>query len=108
MRMGELSDRFYFALQRPKIEHFFAAQNQIMTQVIGSFRLESIRFETQTSALIDMAAISGRHHLLVSRRRPVAGVAFSGKFWSMQHDRTESHLASSSLTAKAKRKKTRS
>jgi hypothetical protein len=30
----------------------FAAQMQIMTQVIGSFRVESIRFATQTSALI--------------------------------------------------------
>jgi hypothetical protein len=48
--MNELSGCFYLALQRPKIGHVFAVQ--IMTQVIGSFRRESIRFETQTSALM--------------------------------------------------------
>jgi hypothetical protein len=36
----------------------------------------------------DMAAISDRRHLFVTRCRPMASVAFSGKFWSMQDDRT--------------------
>jgi hypothetical protein len=38
----------------------------------------------------DMAAISDRHHHLVTQRGPIASVAFSGKFWSMQHDCTGS------------------
>jgi hypothetical protein len=33
-----------------------------------------------------MAAISDRHHHLVTRLGTVARVAFRGKFWSMQND----------------------
>jgi hypothetical protein len=62
-----------------------------------------------------MAALSDRHHHLVTRREPMAGVAFSGKFWSMQHDCTERPFGLPWATfrfnpkmAKAKRKKTRS
>jgi len=62
-----------------------------------------------------MAALSDRHHHLVTRREPMAGVAFSGKFWSMQHDCMERPFGSSvgclrfnPKMAKAKRKKTRS
>jgi hypothetical protein len=61
----------------------FCSANADQTQVIGSFRRESIRFTTQPSAviagLIWQQYPTGAHHLM-TRRRPTAGVAFSGKF----------------------------
>jgi hypothetical protein len=45
-----------------------------------------------------MAAMSERHHLLVTRRWPMASVAFRVKFWSMHMIAREGHLASSSVS----------
>jgi hypothetical protein len=45
----------------------------------------------------DMARISDWHHHLSTRRQPTAGVAFSGKFWSMQLIAGKSHLVVSSV-----------
>jgi hypothetical protein len=67
----------------------FAAQMQIMIQVIGSFHLESIRFAAQISVLmadLTWQQYTAGHRPLLTRCRPLAGVAFRSKFWSMQND----------------------
>jgi hypothetical protein len=65
---------------------FFAAQ--IMTQVIGFFLPSQFgsRCKHCAHGRSDMAAISHLDHHLVTRREPIASVAFCGKFWSMQND----------------------
>jgi hypothetical protein len=87
--MDELFSWILFRAAMTKNRALFAAQIQIMTQVIGSFHLESIRFAAQISVLmadLTWQQYTAGHHPLVTRRGPMAGVAFRSKFWSMQND----------------------
>jgi hypothetical protein len=83
--MDERSHYFRFALQRSKPEHVGAVHDpshRFVSSGVNSVRSANSGAHGRS----DMAAISDLNHLLVTCRKPVAGVAFGGKFWSMQND----------------------